>query len=199
MTMRYFTLLTGPASRQCWRLAEPVDAQGHKLGNPYIFTDGKPVSVEGRLKVAVTTAGKPLDFSLAGASNTPIVSERLAKLLAQGAPDDVQLLPVDVEGQSEPHSILVATRTVRCIDDPNCVEVKHWTPKDGYELVVGQYKAIQGLRIDPTKVGQPQVFRPWGWTVALIVSENIQQQLARSRFSGMDFEEVTGPKEVRTE
>jgi hypothetical protein len=195
MTMRYFQLIPDYGAPTPWRLAEPVDAQGQALKRRSMFMAGAPVHVEGRLKVGLVRPGKPYDFSPSDRSETPIVHERLAKIFAWCAPDAVQLLPVDIEGQAEPHSLLVATKTVRCIDESMCVEVKHWTPEDGFESMVGQYKSSRGVRIDPTKVGRPQVFRPWGWKMAFIVSENIQRELAFSGFTGMDFQEVTGPKE----
>jgi hypothetical protein len=46
------------------------------------------------------------------------------------------------------------------------------------------------MRIDPSKVGDAKVFRPWGWTVALIVSEEIKEALERIRATGTQFEEV---------
>ena len=49
------------------------------------------------------------------------------------------------------------------------------------------------MHIDPTKVDDAQVFRSWGWHVALIVSEQIKEALERAGISGMKFTEVTGP------
>lgn len=49
------------------------------------------------------------------------------------------------------------------------------------------------MRIDPAKVGNAGVFRTWGWTVALIVSEKIKEALERAGVSGMRFKDVTRP------
>ena len=48
----------------------------------------------------------------------------------------------------------------------------------------------QGLRIDPTKVGDAHLFRPWGWTMVLIVSEKLKQALEREGLTGTRFTEV---------
>jgi hypothetical protein len=55
------------------------------------------------------------------------------------------------------------------------------------------------MRIDPAKVGDAKVFRPWGWQVVLVVSEEIKEALERKGVTGASFEEVTGPSEVSPE
>ncbi|ATB36314.1 hypothetical protein CYFUS_001728 [Cystobacter fuscus] len=195
MTMRYFKLNAPPSIHGQWRLADPVNAQGQAFQDPFMFTRGNPVSVGGPLKVPLAAPGRPTAYSVAGISEVPIVHERLAQLLTRLAPHDVQLLPVDVEGQSEPHRILVATKTVQCIDDARCAEVLYRTPDDGSPTQDRQYKLIRDLRIDPAKVVRTQLFRPRGWTVVLLVSETLREELMFSGLSGLEFDEVTGPKE----
>ncbi|RYZ15461.1 MAG: hypothetical protein EOO70_06775, partial [Myxococcaceae bacterium] len=55
------------------------------------------------------------------------------------------------------------------------------------------------MRIDPTKAGDAKVFRTWGWTIALIVSEDIKEALERAGVTGMKFKEVTGPSVISPE
>jgi prolyl-tRNA synthetase len=47
-----------------------------------------------------------------------------------------------------------------------------------------------GLRIDPTKVEGAHIFRPWGWRVALLVSEDVKEALEREGLTGTRFTEV---------
>jgi hypothetical protein len=54
----------------------------------------------------------------------------------------------------------------------------------------GKYRAVAGMRIDPSKPGHAKVFRPWGWTIALIVSEEIKEALERIGTTGTKFKEV---------
>jgi hypothetical protein len=61
------------------------------------FKRGTPVHVEGRLKIPVEIAGRPLDLSEAGI-RIPVVHVKVASMLAELAPDDVQLIPADIEG-----------------------------------------------------------------------------------------------------
>jgi hypothetical protein len=46
------------------------------------------------------------------------------------------------------------------------------------------------MRIDPAKVGGAHIFRPWGWTVALIISEDLKQALEAEGITGTRFVEV---------
>ncbi len=46
------------------------------------------------------------------------------------------------------------------------------------------------MRIDPSKVGDAKVFRTWGWSIALVVSEDIKDALERTGATGLQFTEV---------
>ncbi len=189
MPKRYFQLDDDMSVRGRWSLGHITDPQGQEVDDPWSFIRGTPIPHPGRLKVSITRPGKPLDFSPAGLG-APMVHVRVATLFKELAPEDVQLFPVEVPGQPEQFCILVATRTIRCIDDAACKEVELWTPEDGRPEKVGQYRDVYGLRIDPSKVGDAQVFRTWGWWVALIVSEDIKDALERLGATGAEFQEV---------
>jgi hypothetical protein len=68
-------------------------------------------------------------------------------MFAELAPDDVQLIPVDVEGHPDQYLILVATRLIRCIDE-KASRIRLWTHEDGVPHKVGQYASVRDLRID---------------------------------------------------
>ncbi len=82
------------------------------------------------------------------------------------------------------------THLVKCINDEASEEVEYWTPEDGRPEKVGQYQGVHGMRIDPAKVGDAKIFRTWGWTIALIVDEEIKQSLMRIGATGTKFVEV---------
>jgi hypothetical protein len=188
MSKRFFELYDDVYVPGRWHLTNPTDSQGREVDDPWQFRRGTPVHVEGRLKVPVKHAGRPLDFTEAGL-RIPVVHFEVASLFATLAPDDVQLIPVDIEGQRDPFLILVATRLIRCIDE-QASQVQFWTPEDGLPHKVGQYYAVDDLHIDKTKVGEARVFRLEGWAGSLIVSENIKQALERVGATGVKFEEV---------
>ncbi len=199
MVLRYFEVLDDVNVPGRWELNDPTDQSGREVENPWMFRKGEPVQLEERLRVPLTRPGKPLDFSMAGVGVTPVIHAKVAAILTQLAPADVQLLPVDIVSQSEPYFIANVTRVVRCIDDEASEEVRYWKPEDGRPEKVGKYRAVSGMRIDATKVGDAKVFRTWGWTIALIVSEDIKEALERAGITGVKFKEVTGPSAISPE
>ncbi|MFP2928081.1 imm11 family protein [Pyxidicoccus sp. 3LG] len=188
MPKRYFDLSDDVYIPGRWHLHTPRDEHGQEV-NPWQFTKGNPVQLNARLKMPLQVNGAPLDFTLGGL-DIPVVRAHVADLLAEVAPDDLQILPVDIEGQKDPFRIVVATRLIECIDDQASEEARHWKPEDGRPEKVGKYRVVRGMRIDPSKVGNAHVFRPWGWTVALIVSEDIKQALEDADVTGTKFKEV---------
>ncbi len=196
--MRYFELSQDVGGSGGWDLGNPTDSQGKEVDKPWVFREGLPVPNPGQLKIPIGHPGRALDFTLAGFS-IPVIHARVASIFSKLAPRDVQLLPVDIQGQPDPFYILVATRLIRCIDDKASAEVEYWRPEDGRPEKVGQYRDVYGMRIEPTKVGDAKVFRTWGWTIALIVSEDIKEALERAGITGMKFKEVTGPSAISPE
>jgi hypothetical protein len=187
MSQRFFRLSDDVYFRGRWHLSTPIDSQGRKV-NDWDFKRGAPVSIPGRLKVPIGIAGKALDFTEAGV-RIPVVHVKVASLLTELAPHDVQLLPVDIKGLPDQYLILVATRAIRCIDDKNS-KVQFWTPEDGAPHKVGTYYAVDDLHIDKAVVGAAKVFRPEGWEVALIVSGDIKDALEHMGATGTRFQEV---------
>jgi hypothetical protein len=165
----------------------PRDRQGLKVDDAQ-FTDGKPVHIQERLRIPVEIEGKPLDFTEAGL-RIPVVHVRVASMFAELAPEDVQLLPVDVEGHPDQYLILVATRLIRCIDE-QASRIQLWTQENGIPDMVGKYFSVRDMRIDRSKVGSAKVFRCEGWEGPLIVSGEIKDALERMGATGTRFEEV---------
>jgi hypothetical protein len=189
MLKRYFDLADDVYLPERWELGHPLDQDGHQLEDPWQFRVGEPTRFTGRIQIPVKRPGTPLSFSHAPFS-IPVVHVRVASLLAEMAPSDVEIIPVGINGQPDQYCILNAIRLVRCIDDKASGEVRYWRPEDGRPEKTGLYRAVYGMRIDPSKVGDAKVFRTWGWTVALIVSEEIKEALERIGATGTKFKEV---------
>ncbi len=187
MPKRFFKLADDVYIPHRWHLAMPRDSQGLKVDDAQ-FTSGVPVHIQERLSIPVESVGKPLDFTEAGIS-IPVVHVRVATMFAELAPEDVQLLPVDVEGQPDQYLLLVATRLIDCIDE-KASRFDRWTPAEGVLHNLRRYSIMYELRIDKAKVGSAKVFRPEGWTVVLIVSEEIKDALDRVGATGTRFVEV---------
>ena len=192
MPLRYFQLIDAPLPG-AWELGDPTDSRGQEMKNPWRFIQGEPLQADAPLKIPLSCPGTPLDFTLAGVGVAPVIHAKGAVLFAQLAPEDVQLVAVQVASRPEPYFLVNATRIIRCIDDQASAQVQHWKAEDGLPQKTGMYRDVHGMRIDLTPVGQTQVFRTWGWTSALIVSEAVKEAFERAGLTGLAFREVTGP------
>ena len=191
----YFELFDDVYIPGRWHLDDPVDQQGQEV-HTWQFVRGEPAHIDARLRIPLYVPGRPLDFSLLAGATLPVVHARVAAVFAELARGDVQLIPVEVEGQSESYVLLNITRVVKCIDDEASAEVRHWEPGDERPDKTGQYKSVIDMRIDPSKVGDARVFRTWGWSPAIIISKEVKQTLERMGATGAKFKEVTGPSTV---
>ncbi|HEX5748051.1 MAG TPA: DUF1629 domain-containing protein [Archangium sp.] len=185
---RYYQLRDDLYHPGRWHLRTPVDEHGQKL-NPWQFTEGRWLEPQGIIRFPVRPDGVALEFTLDSFA-TPVVHGRVVQLFERMGIQEVQFIPVDVEGQAEPWFILNALRILRCIDDARCAEVRYFTPEDGQPEKVGEYKNVRGMRIDPARTEGARVFRPWGWYLSLLVSEDLKQSLEREGITGTCFTEV---------
>lgn len=185
---RYYDLSDDRHAPGRWHLGSPVDVQGEEI-DPWQFKDGRILELGCVPRFPLDIPGRSLDFCWA-AFSVPVVHSRLVELFDRLRVDGVQFIPAQVEGHPEPWYILNALQIIRCIDDARCEQVQYWKPEDNRPDKLGQYRAVYGLRIDPTKVGDARIFRPWGWRVALIISEDIKRAMEAAGLSGTRFVEV---------
>jgi hypothetical protein len=183
---RYFELMDDRRAESRWHLGSPVDAQGQEI-DPWQFKDGKVLELGCIPRFPLDVPGRPLDYCWA-AFSIPVVHGRVVQLFARLDVREVQFIPVHIEGHDDvPYFILNALRVIRCIDDARCKRVAYWTPEDEQPEKVGEYQVVSGMRIDPAKVGDARVFRPWGWPVALVISEDLKQALEAEGITGTRF------------
>ncbi|MGZ3458468.1 MAG: imm11 family protein [Archangium sp.] len=186
---KYYDLMDNMRIPGRWHLRSPVDEQGKEV-NPWQFDKGRWLEPQGRIRFPVKPAGLALEFTLTTLA-IPVVHGRVVQLFERlGIQKEVQFIPAQVEGQSEPWFILNALRIIPCIDDARCAEVQYWKPEDNRPDKVGQYRAVHGMRIDPTKPGEAHIFRPWGWRVALVISETVKEALEKEGITGTKFVEA---------
>jgi len=198
MPQRYFEIEQDLYLPGGWRLDRVVDAHGQEL--LHHFTRGTPVTWEGPLRAPVHQPGISLDYSKVVGEDLPIVSARVAELFAQRAPRDVQLIPVQVDGREEPYFILNVIQVIKCIDEKTSEEVRPYAPISENDVPPeGKYGLVTGMRINPARVGEAQVFRTWGWDTVIVVSEHIKEALERLGATGPKFTEVTGPSPISDE
>jgi hypothetical protein len=187
--MKYYRLWDEMRTPDRWHLDGPVDSRGQEI-HPWQFKEGKPLALKDTPFFPLMHPGPELEFTLT-AFTIPLIHDRVAGIFEEmGLLHEVQLIPARVEGRSDPYFILNTLLSIRCIDDARCDEVIYWLPEDNRPEDTGQYRNVSGLKIDPAKVGSADIFRPWGWQVALIVSERLKTALENERVSGPMFIEV---------
>ena len=184
---RFFDLIDDRESLTRWHLDSPTDPQGKEI-DPWQFLNGGPLALGCVPRIAIQHEGLPLDFTWAGLSTTPVVTQRFVHVLEQlGILPEVQLIPARVEGQPGPHFLLNVLNLIRCIDEARCHTVRYWKPEDGEPERVGQYKTVYGLKVDPSRIGAAHLFRAWGWRVTLFVSGELKDALQQEGVSGLYF------------
>lgn len=185
---RYFRLYDDVYFPGRWHLRMPLGSDD-ELFNVWRFKEGRLLEIHESIRLTMKPPGVPIDFS--HALGVPIVHRRVISVFERlGLEKAVQFIPVEVEGQGEPWFILNALQVIRCIDDARCDEVRYWQPEDGEPDRVGQYKNVSGLKVDPAKIGDADIFRPWGWQVVLLVSERVKHALEEAHITGTRFIEV---------
>jgi hypothetical protein len=189
--MKYYELYDDKYIPGRWHVSMPLDDEEgrEELFDVWRFNEGRVLDIEKPIRLSVEPAGIPIEFS--HALGIPIVHRRVVALFERlGLQKEVQFIPVEVEGQTEPWFILNALRVIRCIDDARCDEVFYWGPEDGEPDRIGEYQNVRGLKVDPEKIGGAHIFRPWGWKVVLIVSEHVKQAMEAEGITGAKFLEV---------
>ncbi|RKH27880.1 hypothetical protein D7V77_10365 [Corallococcus sp. CA041A] len=189
MAARYFDLGMD-VQEGIWVLDTPRNDLRQEEEDPWMFTQGTRIQVDGSLTVPVDEPGRPLDFSWIAVGMTPVIHVKLANVLLEHAADDVQLIPVTIPKHPDQYVILVTTRIIRCIDEQASEGVRFWEARHGKPERIGEYRSVDIMRIDKSKVGDAKIFRPWGLHVALIVSEDLKTALERTGATGMYFTEV---------
>lgn len=185
---RYFKLQDHMSIPGRWVLEGPFDEQGNELDS-WPFGKGERVERAGVSQFKMSHPGDAVDISQTGLG-IPVISGRVAAILEQLCPQDVQLLAARVEGRTEPWFILNILHIIRCIDDARCGEVQYWKPEDGRPEKLGEYFYIHRLKVDPTKIQGAHIFRPWGWSAAMIISEPLKEALEAQGITGMRYIEA---------
>ncbi|HSP80679.1 MAG TPA: DUF1629 domain-containing protein, partial [Myxococcaceae bacterium] len=144
------------------------------------------------LRLPVSQEGVALDFTLTGLASA-VVSEAFVSLCEPMlGRDEVQFIPARVEGRAETYFILNTLRTIQCIDVARSKRVVFWEPRHGVPELVGHYRYVGGMVLDVTSIGDAQMFRTWGWTMGVIISERIQRAIVSAGLVGPKFEANQG-------
>ncbi|HYO70252.1 MAG TPA: DUF1629 domain-containing protein [Archangium sp.] len=186
--VKYYKMYDDVYVPERWHLRLPVDEQGEWI-DTWQFHEGRVLAIKGSIRFPVKPGGVALEYT--ESMGVPIIHRRVVSLFERlGLQKEVQFLPVEVEGQTEPWFILNVLRVIRCIDDARCDEVFYWEPEDGEPDRIGEYQNVRGLKVDVEKIGDAHILRPWGWRVVLIVSEHVKHAMEAEGITGARFLEV---------
>jgi hypothetical protein len=158
-----------------------------RLSSP---TDGRMIDVVPPLTMSLRRLGPPLDFTL-GDFDVPVATQRVAQLLARVAGDDIQRFLTYVDGHIGDYEIINVTSKIKCIDLQRS-DITYWTEEDGLPDMVGKPQMIADLIINPALTEGRHLFRPEGWTVALIASNIVKEILEGEGVTGIGFRQVSG-------
>jgi hypothetical protein len=186
---RYFEVWPNMHIPGRWHVKGPRDEQGQQI-IPWRLQQGMVFHTEMPLVLLLGQQGHALDFSLTGL-NIPVVNGRFVSVCERlGIQHEVQFIPARVEEHPEPYFVLNPLRIIKCIDESRCEEVTFWEPRHGVPEKVGHYRNVVGMKVEPEKIGDANIFRPWGWQGALIVSERFKRAMEEEGLSGPSFVEV---------
>ena len=185
-SQKYFRLSDDIHLADRWELDAVEDA--HSEFDSSAFTQGKP-SRSGVLIEMFAERGMPLDFTL-GAVNVPVVSERLKNTIAAIVCDDVEWVPVAVNGVEERYFILNAIQVVDCLDEQHSRFTK-WSESDGRPDKVGHYRMVPQLVLLADRLVGAHVVRVSKWLVPLVVSQRVKDAIVAESLRGAVFEQVT--------
>lgn len=175
-----------------WVVRTPAPAGGGSFEEPWMFAEGRVLPDPGPMEAQISHPGVKRAFVLSGIEQAPIVNAAVANVFRTLAPDDVQLLPVSIERESESYFVVNAIRLMDCIDEARCQEVQHY-PENSFPEYEGEYRWIYGLRIDPLRAEGARVFRLTKFKTAFVVSDDVKEALERVGNLGVSFEQVTAP------
>lgn len=173
--MTYFDVVTDDVQFSYrWFLDEPLSARGKEI-DAREFTYGQPYAGPRPERVPIGQAGPPVEFNMA-AFDMPVVSQEIARRLSVIAPREIECFPVAVGSSIVRYAILNAVHREACVDEQHSI-IMRWMPGDGRPDLVGTYRMVSNLRIDPALTHNRDIFRIQDWEVALIVSERIKDAL----------------------
>lgn len=166
-----------------WYVASPDQV---KSGAFHIDAFSQGVRLDDTLRLtAKATPGDRTDYKLGGTGNVHYLSPRLAAVFREHAADDVQLIPVCIDGVD--YFVMSVLSFVDCVDETASVLYREadWMPGDR-----GNYRMVEKLMIDVDAARGHNVLVPSTWPVVVVVSPAIADRI-RTGFSGVVLEECS--------
>ena len=169
-----------------FRYGRPVDVGSHV--KVHVWNSEEIVDAEPPLRLTLHTEGVPLDLTFTEGSL--VVTSKVADILQRVAGLDIQRIPVFVEWREEEYAIINVTSVVRCVDR-GASRIEWYTEADGRPDMIGRAKTVGKLVVDPSRVGNANMFRLGERPIQIIVSSVVRGALEKDRVSGVRFRPVS--------
>jgi hypothetical protein len=173
--------------RDRWYLDSLHDTHGRPL-EAWDFTRGQPVQVAEPLVVSVRRPGRPLDWTFAD-FDMPVVKPAARELLESLAASHVQFHEARVVGSWDRYAVANIITVRACIDDQRSEFLK-WTPADGREDKIGDYRQVTRLKVDPMRMDNAAICRLAGWRISVVVCRELKEAIEAAQLTGLTFEAV---------
>ncbi len=184
-----------------WTLGEPIAADGTPviaslvpIVGPYIGPSLASIPVNEKFP------GKPVDFTF-GPFGLIVVKSWIGALI-ENMGGRIQRIPVQIDsGVEDIHEVLISLSAPRGVLDMNDVWESEFHTSSDTRVDIrygglaprqrGMLYRVYPLRIAAAKAKGQEFFRPWEYTSALIVSENLKNALQREGVTGVKFTQVS--------
>lgn len=172
--------------------------------NNWLFIDPPVVYMEPcTYTLDVINEGVSVDFSLAGYTSVPVLSNKARDALIGITEVDepyrnMVLEPVTVAGEQffNHYYVMIVETQLDCVDEARS-DFEKYEINDPVRLDrAGEYRVFLNLVIDPDKAQGKHIFRLGKHLGALTVSEQVKHRLERAGLAGMLFEGVNGESRV---
>lgn len=181
MSEQFYLLTDDKEIPQRWYLRGPTTPEGMKV-DAREFIRGRSVELDRTLRIACRRPGEPLDFTL-GDFDMPVLKNEYAAGLKRLASQEVQVLPVLIEGIGEGYSIINITTALRCLDEGRS-QVTYWPSDDPRSI--DRYRMVISPVIDREVAAGHHLFRIAGWETALVVSASVSAILEHARGAALE-------------
>lgn len=166
-----------------WELCINEEQLERANGDIWAYSRGERSPRTERVPCLIDHEGIEADCDIDALSGTPIVSQRLADLLSEIAPDDIQLIPVELDAPGT-WAIVNVLPIVDAIDYDNSIISYHDTDNPTF---AGKPRGIIRLIVKPALLGQHSIVRLKDWTVSIIVTEVLRERCRNTRMTNLKF------------
>jgi hypothetical protein len=170
-----------------WFLRAPRTANDEEI-DPRDFTESVPYLGPVLAKVPLRQCGVEVNFTFAS-FEMPVVSKSVGEIIRRVAPDSAEYFPSAVDGTSRDYEIMNATCRLECLDEERS-EFTMWTEEDERPEMMGHYRMISTIRIDPARAAGHHLFRNARWPLALLVSDTLKAAIEDIPNLGIVFKSV---------